>query len=85
MTRYCGTRSGGRAATWLGAMVASAALFHQTAAHAAPPNIFLDKIHRQATLISTVPDNGDQNPYAIVVAPVSASTRPIFSSPKSMK
>ena len=74
MTRHCGTRSVGRAATWVGAMVASAALFHQTAAHAAPPNIFLDKIHRQATLISTVPDNGDQNPYAIVVAPVSAGS-----------
>ena len=38
------------------------------------PSIFLDKIHRQTTLTSTVPDNGDQNPYAIVVAPVSAGT-----------
>jgi hypothetical protein len=54
-------------------VVASAALLQQPA-HAAPPNIFLDKIHRQATLISTVPDNGDQNPYAIVVAPVSAGS-----------
>ena len=33
---------------------------------------FLDGIHRQTTLTTTVPDNGDQNPYAIVVAPVSA-------------
>ena len=33
---------------------------------------FLDSIHRQTTLTSTVPENGDQNPYAIVVAPVSA-------------
>ena len=32
----------------------------------------LNGIHRQATLTSTVPENGDQNPYAIVVAPVSA-------------
>src|SRR6185437_4463927 len=33
---------------------------------------FLSGIHRFSTLTSTVPDNGDQNPYAIVVAPVSA-------------
>jgi len=75
MTRHCGTtRGGSRAATWLGAVVASAVLLPPAAAHAGPPNIFLDKIHRQATLISTVPDNGDQNPYAIVVAPVSAGS-----------
>ncbi len=43
-------------------------------AQAAQPNIFLDKIHKQTTLISTVPDNGDQNPYAIVVAPASAGS-----------
>jgi hypothetical protein len=74
MTRHRGTRrGGGRAATLLGAVVASAALLHQTA-DAAQPNSFLDKIHRQATLISTVPENGDQNPYAIVVAPVSAGS-----------
>jgi sugar lactone lactonase YvrE len=39
---------------------------------AAPTQAFLDRVHRQTTLISTVPENGDQNPYAIVVAPVSA-------------
>jgi hypothetical protein len=33
---------------------------------------FLPGIHRHSALISTVPDNGDQNPYAIAVAPVSA-------------
>jgi DNA-binding beta-propeller fold protein YncE len=33
---------------------------------------FLEKIRRHTTLTSTVPENGDQNPYAIVVAPVSA-------------
>jgi hypothetical protein len=43
-----------------------------TAAVAAQPGSFLDSIHRQTTLTTTVPDNGDQNPYAIVVAPVSA-------------
>jgi len=36
------------------------------------PQIFLAGIHKHTTLASTVPDNGDQNPYAIVVAPVSA-------------
>ena len=58
----------------LGALVASAALLPQAAAPAAQPASFLDRIHRQTTLISTVPDNGDQNPYAIVVAPVSAGS-----------
>jgi hypothetical protein len=32
---------------------------------------FLETIKRHTTLTSTVPENGDQNPYAIVVAPVS--------------
>jgi hypothetical protein len=32
----------------------------------------LPQIHKDTTLINTVPDNGDQNPYAIFVAPVSA-------------
>ncbi len=32
---------------------------------------FLAGIHHQTTLTSTVPGNGDLNPYAIVVAPVS--------------
>ncbi len=29
---------------------------------------FLAQVHRHHTLTSTVPDNGDQNPYAVVVA-----------------
>jgi hypothetical protein len=33
---------------------------------------YLDTIHRHTTLASTVTTNGDLNPYAIVVAPVSA-------------
>jgi hypothetical protein len=32
---------------------------------------FLETVKRHTTLTSTVPENGDQNPYAIVVAPVS--------------
>lgn len=41
------------------------------AAHADPEGL-LPSVHKDTTLINTVPDNGDQNPYAIVVAPVSA-------------
>jgi hypothetical protein len=33
---------------------------------------FLETVHRHTTLVSTVPANGDQNPYAVVTAPVSA-------------
>jgi hypothetical protein len=45
-----------------------------SATDAAPPKNFLEGIRRQTTLVSTVPENGDQNPYAIVVAPVSAGS-----------
>jgi hypothetical protein len=41
-------------------------------AMAAEPAGFLEKVKRHVTLTSTVPSNGDQNPYAIFVAPVSA-------------
>ena len=41
------------------------------AAHAAPKG-YLETIHRHTTLTSSVTDNGDLNPYAVVVAPVSA-------------
>ena len=64
----------GRRATLLSALAASAVLLPEALTQAAQPSIFLDKIHRQTTVTSTVPDNGDQNPYAIVVAPVSAGT-----------
>jgi len=33
---------------------------------------FLENLHRHTTLSSTVPANGDENPYAIFVAPISA-------------
>jgi hypothetical protein len=36
------------------------------------PRGFLETVKKHVTLTSTVPENGDQNPYAIVVAPVSA-------------
>ena len=41
-------------------------------ARAAEPKAFLERIHRHMTLASTVAENGDLNPYAIIVAPVSA-------------
>jgi hypothetical protein len=36
------------------------------------PRSYLETVHRHATRASTIADNGDTNPYAIVVAPVSA-------------
>src|SRR3984957_9683846 len=75
MKRHRGMiKGGGRGATLLWALAAAGALSPLAATQAAQPANFLDGIHRQTTLISTVPENGDQNPYAIVVAPVSAGT-----------
>lgn len=56
-------------------IVTLAALFALNASmvvYADEPQGFLQNIHKHITLTSTVPDNGDQNPYAIAVAPVSA-------------
>jgi len=57
--------------------IASAALLVSglvsSVAQAAPIG-FLETLHKHTTLINTVPSNGDQNPYAIVVAPVSSGT-----------
>lgn len=41
-------------------------------ARAREPRGFLETIHHHSTLTSTIADNGDLNPYAIIVAPVSA-------------
>jgi hypothetical protein len=41
-------------------------------ASADAPHGYLETVHRHTTLTSTVTDNGDLNPYAVVVAPVSA-------------
>jgi len=38
----------------------------------ADPHGLLETVHRHNTLTSTVTDNGDLNPYAVVVAPVSS-------------
>ncbi len=56
------------------ALAAGAFALATTAVAQAEPQGFLETLHRHTTLINTVPDNGDQNPYAIVVAPVSAGT-----------
>ncbi|MGU7782419.1 hypothetical protein [Burkholderia sp. PU8-34] len=53
--------------------LAAAALAAAVSARAEPQG-FLETLHRHTTLVNTVPDNGDQNPYAIAVAPVSAGT-----------
>lgn len=39
------------------------------AARADVPQGFLETVHKHTLLTSTVPENGDQNPYAIVIAP----------------
>lgn len=39
---------------------------------AGAPKGFLETIHKHMTLASTVTENGDLNPYAVIVAPVSA-------------
>ncbi len=75
MTRYRDVlKFDRRRATLASALFTSVALLPAAALPAAQPASFLEGIHRQTTLTSTVPDNGDQNPYAIVVAPVSAGT-----------
>ena len=53
-------------------LLAPALAFLPCGARAQSAAGFLQSVHRHTTLTSTVPDNGDQNPYAIFVAPVSA-------------
>ncbi len=53
-------------------LLAMACLTLTMTAQAAEPKGFLDDVRRHSLATSTVPANGDQNPYAIVVAPVSA-------------
>ena len=69
MAAWCGVRMAG-----LGVLLTAAVALPPVAARADEPSGFLGGIHRHSTLGSTVPDNGDQNPYALVVAPVSAGT-----------
>jgi hypothetical protein len=63
-----------RATRALMAAAASTALLIAAGTAYADPQGFLETVHKHTTLINTVPENGDQNPYALVVAPVSAGT-----------
>jgi hypothetical protein len=56
----------------LSAILAAALVTIAAPAVAEEPRGFLETVKKHVTLTSTVPENGDQNPYAIVVAPVSA-------------
>src|SRR5476649_2391019 len=60
-----------RAAATLVIVATSAGAFHGRTAQAQENRAFLETVRKHTTLTTTVPDNGDQNPYAIVVAPVS--------------
>jgi hypothetical protein len=55
-----------------GAVLSGSTFLTSSNARAADVTPFLAGIHHHVTLGSMVPSNGDQNPYAIVVAPVSA-------------
>jgi hypothetical protein len=56
----------------VGAAIVAIAVALGLAPVVAAPQGLLELLHKHATLTSTVTDNGDLNPYAIVVAPVSA-------------
>jgi hypothetical protein len=61
-----------RTAAGFAAFLATALVTLALPARADEPRGFLETVKKHVTLTSTVPDNGDQNPYAVVVAPVSA-------------
>jgi hypothetical protein len=68
MMLHRGRHQPGRGWLALAALIAAAA----APGWAEGPAGLLETLHRHKTLTSTVTDNGDLNPYAIVVAPVSA-------------
>lgn len=55
------------------AFAAAVALCAAALAHAEPQGL-LETLHRNVMLINTVPDNGDQNPYAIAISPITSGT-----------
>ena len=59
------------APTCSAAVLLAAILVSSTIARADEPHGFLETIHKHVTLTSTVPANGDQNPYAVMVVPAS--------------
>jgi hypothetical protein len=56
----------------LGAALSAAAILTLAQTGASRADSVLSNFHRLSTLASTVPDNGDLNPYAVFVAPVSS-------------
>jgi hypothetical protein len=73
MTSHAVLSVGGHAAVGL-LLAAAISIGSGVPAFAAGSGGFLETIHKHTTVTSTVPENGDQNPYALVVAPVSAGT-----------
>ena len=71
MARY-GLRNMTKSLASAGLLIAAVSALAGGVANAADPKGFLEGIHKHTTLTSSVPENGDQNPYALVVAPVSA-------------
>jgi len=60
---------------WIGAGLLAVGLASAAAGADEAPTLahgFLSEVRRNVTLNSTVPENGDLNPYAVVVSPVSA-------------
>jgi hypothetical protein len=74
MTTYRERTQLSRTRATLAAALLAGVLLPHAALSAAQPASFLDTLHRQTVLTSTVPDNGDQNPYAIVVSPVTVGS-----------
>jgi hypothetical protein len=58
----------------MGAACLATVLVFSTNAIAGEPKGMLETIHRHVLLTSSVADNGDLNPYAVVIAPVTAGT-----------
>ncbi len=58
-----------RVATGLGLALAATGLSSPVRAEAQG---FLETIHRHSVVTSTIAPNGDQNPYAVLVAPVTS-------------
>src|ERR1700761_1619868 len=56
----------------LHAVLAVLAVCAALPARADDPKGFLENIHRHVTLTTTVTENGDLNPYALIIAPVSS-------------
>ncbi len=61
-----------RPRAWLGAAALAIVLAAPGHARAEEPKGLLETIHKHITRTSTVTDNGDLNPYAVIVAPVTA-------------